>query len=58
MSNSGKRDKGRHESHKKAAHTLKEKRRLKREKKNHHPAEIVGKLRSEHRTPAAPTAHG
>ena len=46
MSHSGKRDKGKHEAQKKAAHTLKEKRRLKREKKemHRHPEELVGKL--------------
>lgn len=58
MSNSGKKDKGKHEPQKKAAHTLKEKRRLKREKKNPHPEEIVGKLHQAEKAVRTPVAHG
>jgi len=38
------RDKGKHESKKKPAHTLMEKRKMKHDKKGHHPAEVVEKL--------------
>jgi len=60
MSHSGKRDKGKHEPHKQAAHTLKEKRQLKREKKlvHQHPEEVVGKLSATGKTPRTPAAHG
>lgn len=57
MSHSGKRDKGKHEPQKKAAHTLKEKRKLKREKHNPHPEDMVGKLAEESRVPIRPFAH-
>lgn len=60
MSNSGKRDKGKHEPQKKAAHTLKEKRKLKREKKEAHlhPADAVGKLAEQANHPMRPVPHG
>jgi hypothetical protein len=44
MSNSGRKDKGKHEAQKKAAHTLKEKRKMKKEGKNKHPEEVVAKI--------------
>jgi hypothetical protein len=44
MSNSGKKNKGKHEPQKKAAHTLKEKRKLKRAKKDPHPESPTAKL--------------
>ena len=44
MSHSGKRDKGKHENKKKPAHSPKEKRKIKNEKKVPHPEEIVAKL--------------
>jgi len=53
MSQSGKRDKGKHEKQKKAAHTLKEKRQLKRQKHDAHPEEIVAKLSEAARAAAA-----
>ncbi len=56
MSHSGKRDKGKHEPQKKAAHTLKEKRRLKREKHDPHPEDMVGKLAEEFRDRNRPVA--
>lgn len=49
MSKSGKRDRGRHQSRKKAAHTLKEKRAMKREKHDPHPEDMVAKLGHEAR---------
>lgn len=58
MSDSGKRDKGKHEPHKKAAHTLKEKRKLKREKKDKHPEEVVGKLATAGQAHRHHTTHG
>lgn len=60
MSHSGKRDKGKHEAQKKAAHTLKDKRKMKREKKSafQHPEEMVGKLSDGKRAPGQPRAHG
>ena len=60
MSHSGKRDKGKHEARKKAAHTLKEKRQLKREKKHldQHPEEIVGRLTETSRVPNNALGHG
>ncbi|MBX3177900.1 MAG: hypothetical protein KF886_11100 [Candidatus Hydrogenedentes bacterium] len=53
------RDKGKHEPQKKAAHTLKEKRKLKREKKGAqaHPEEMVAKLDNKRTTGHTP-AHG
>ena len=50
MSKAGKRDKGKHESRKKAAHTLKEKRAMKRQKHDPHPEDVVGKLGHEARS--------
>jgi hypothetical protein len=60
MSHSGKRDKGKHEAQKKAAHTPKEKRQLKREKKHQlqHPEDAVGKLAEQARPPIRPVSHG
>ena len=57
MSHSGKRDKGKHEPQKKAAHTLKEKRQLKREKRNPHPEEMVAKLAEKPGAHEHATAH-
>ena len=44
MSGSGKRDKGKHEPQKKAAHTMKEKRKMRQEKK--HPTPTVLTVKS------------
>jgi hypothetical protein len=44
VGDTGKKDKGKRETQKKASHTPKEKRKLKREKKNPHPTVIAGKL--------------
>lgn len=44
MSDSGKKDKGKHENKKKPAHTLMEKRKIKHDKKVPHPEEIVAKI--------------
>ena len=44
MSDSGKKDKGKHELRKKPQHTLKEKRKIKHDKKMPHPEEIVAKI--------------
>lgn len=54
------RDKGKHEPQKKAAHSLKEKRQLKREKKHQHdhPEDKVGKLADAANSQNHPPAHG
>ena len=57
MTHSGKRDKGKHEKQKKAVHTLKEKRQLKRQKHDQHPEDVVGKLSDAARAAAHPMAH-
>jgi hypothetical protein len=57
MSKAGKRDKGRHETRKKAAHTLKEKRALKRQKHDPHPEDVVGKLSDAARAAAQRHVH-
>lgn len=51
------RDKAKHEPKKKPAHTLMEKRKMKQEKKGHHPAEVVEKLVERDR-PSVTVKHG
>ncbi len=51
------RDKGKHEPKKKPAHSMMEKRKMKQEKKGHHPAEVVEKIAERDRQSAA-AKHG